>query len=129
MARQTLRVGINCHKYVLVLVDKCTTNSFVYGMLCTSGADIVEALWKFFIDTGGLPCTIQCDLDSHFIGRKEISLLQSHGCYVQAAPPNHQDHNGLVERHCELLTNMARAFLAESRLPKQFWYWAICEAY
>lgn len=29
------------HKYVLVLIDKCTTNSFLYGMHCTSGADIV----------------------------------------------------------------------------------------
>ena len=32
------------HKYVLVLVDKCTSNTFVYGMHGTSGADVVEAL-------------------------------------------------------------------------------------
>ena len=42
--------GIGGHKYVLVLVDKCTTNTFIYGMHGTSGADITEALWKFFID-------------------------------------------------------------------------------
>ena len=41
------------HKYVLVLVlvlvlvDKCTSNTFVYSMHNTSGADVVQALWKF----------------------------------------------------------------------------------
>ena len=111
----------------MVLADKCTTNSFVYGMHGKSGADVVEALWKFSIDAGGLPCTIQCDFDPRFIGGKVISLLQSHGCYVRAAPPHWQDHNGLVENCWEVLTNMARAFLAEARLPKRFWYWAIQE--
>ena len=36
------------HKYVLVLVDKCTSNTFVYRMHCISRADVVEVLWKFF---------------------------------------------------------------------------------
>ena len=30
-------------KYVLVLVDQCTSNSFVYGMQDSSGADVCEA--------------------------------------------------------------------------------------
>ena len=47
---------------------------------------------------------------------------------MRAAPPNRQDHNGLVENRWEVLTNMARAFLAEAQLPKRFWYWAIREA-
>ena len=55
------------HKYVLVLVDKCTSNTFVYSMHGTSGADIVEALWKYFIDADGFPCTIQCDFYPQFI--------------------------------------------------------------
>ena len=36
-------------KYVLVLVDQCTTNSFVYGMQGSSGADACEALWIFLL--------------------------------------------------------------------------------
>ena len=35
------------HTNVLVLVDKFTYNTFVYGMHATSGEDVVEALWKF----------------------------------------------------------------------------------
>ena len=54
-------------KYVLVLVDQCTTNPFVYGMQGSSGADICEALQTFFIDAGGFPETIQCDFDPRII--------------------------------------------------------------
>ena len=104
-------------KYVLVLVDKCTSTTFVYGMHGTSGADVVEALWKFFINAGGFPRTIQCDFDPRFIGGKAISLLWSHGCYVHVTPPHHQDHKILVEKRWEVLTNMARAFLADAQLP------------
>ena len=32
------------YKYVLVLVDKCTSNTFVYGIHGTSGADVIDAL-------------------------------------------------------------------------------------
>ena len=35
-------------KYILVLVDQCMRNSFVYGMQESSSADVCEALWNFF---------------------------------------------------------------------------------
>ena len=44
----------------------------------TSGADIIEVLWKFFINAGGFPQTIQCDFDLRFIGGKAAALLRSH---------------------------------------------------
>ena len=51
-------------KYVLVLVNQCTTNSFVYDIHDSSSADVCEALWKFFIDAGGFLKTLQCDFDT-----------------------------------------------------------------
>ena len=45
--------SIGGYKYVLMLVDQCTRNSWVYGMHGSSGADVSEALWKFFINAGG----------------------------------------------------------------------------
>ena len=33
-----------------MVVNKGTSNLFIHGMHGTSGADVVEALWKFFID-------------------------------------------------------------------------------
>ena len=62
-------------KYVLVLVDQCTSNSFVYGMQGSSSANVCEALWKFFIDADGFPKTIQCGFDPRLIGGKAASLL------------------------------------------------------
>ena len=90
-------VAIGGSKYVLVLVDQCTTNSFIYGMHGTSGADVCEALWKFFIDAGGFPKTIQCDFDPRLIGGKAAALLRTHSTRIRAAPPNRQDKNSLVK--------------------------------
>ena len=45
-------------KYVFVLVDQCMSNPFTYGMQDASGANVCEALWKFFIDAGDFPKTI-----------------------------------------------------------------------
>ena len=74
-------------KYVLVLVDQCTSNSFTYGIQGASGADVCEALWKFFIDAGGFPKTIHFDFDPRLIGRKAAIFLCSHGTRVRAASP------------------------------------------
>ena len=71
-------VSVGGYKYVLILVDQCTTNSFLYGMHGCSDADVCEALWKFFIDAGGFPRTIQCDFDPWLIGGKAAQLLRSH---------------------------------------------------
>ena len=116
------------YKYVLVLTDQCTTYTWTYGMSGTSGKDIQEALWKFFVDAGGFPGTIQCDFDPRFIGGAAVALLRSHGCRIRAAPPGRQSQNGMVERRWQILENMARALLAEASLPTKFWYWAIREA-
>ena len=90
--------SVGGYKYVLVLVDQCTRHSFLYGMNGSSGNDITEALWKFFINAGGFPKTIQCNFDTRFIGGKAATLMRSHGTAIRAAPPKRQDHNGLVER-------------------------------
>jgi len=64
----------------------------------SSGDDVCEALWKFFIDAGGFLKTLQCDFDTRLIGGKAAALLRSHGTRIQATPPHRQDKNGLVER-------------------------------
>ena len=66
-------------KYVLVLVDQCTSNSFIYGIQGSLGADVCETLWKFCIDAGGFLKTLQCDFNTFLIGGKAAALLRSHG--------------------------------------------------
>ena len=48
----------------------------------SSGSDITEALWKFFIDAGGFPQILQCDFDPKIIGGKAAQLLKSHGTSI-----------------------------------------------
>ena len=80
--------------------------------------DVCEALWKFFIEAGGFPKTIQSDFNPRLIGGKADALLPTHGTRIRAAPPYRQDKNGLVERRWASLTKMARWFLTEAKLPK-----------
>ena len=115
-------------KHSLFLVDCCTSQSFIRGMQGSSGSNVCEALWKFFIDAGGFPKVTQCDFDPKLIGGKAAALLCSHGTRTQAAPPNRQDKNGLVERKWQSIVAMAQSFLTEAQLPKKFWHWAVREA-
>ena len=80
-------------KYILVLVDQCTTNCFVYGMYRSSGADVCEALCKLFINAGSFPKTLQCNFDPRLIDDKAALLLCTHNTRVRAAPPHYQDKN------------------------------------
>ena len=68
-------VAVGGSKYALLLVDQCTSKSFIYGMQGCAGSDVCEALWKFFIDAGGFPRTLQCNFDPKIIGGKAASLL------------------------------------------------------
>ena len=81
-------VAVGSVKCVLVLIDQCTTETFVNPMQDSSGGNVCEALWKFFIDLGGFPRIIQCDFDLRLIGGCAAALLQSHGTCICAAPPS-----------------------------------------
>ena len=58
------------HKHTLISVDHCTSHTWMHGMGGTSGNDIQEELWKFFIDANGFLESIQCDFDLQFVGSK-----------------------------------------------------------
>jgi hypothetical protein len=116
------------HKYALTLVDLATRHVWVYG-LRTKGADsVIDALWSFFVDAGGIPQRIRCDFDSSFVKGKVYSFLRRKGIKVGASPPNRQSQNGAVERQWRTATSMARALLVEARMPKRYWFWALREA-
>ena len=53
-------------KYVLVLVDQCTITPLYMAckaLWVLTFVNHYEPLWKFSIDAGGFPETIQCDFD------------------------------------------------------------------
>jgi hypothetical protein len=111
-------------KYCLVLVDGYSHQASVYGLNGLTGVDIQDALWRYFIDAGGLPECIMCDYDARFLGGAVRRLLHSKGIRIRSSPPHRQSQNGLVERNWSVICRMARAFLTEAQLPKSYcWYW------
>jgi hypothetical protein len=115
-------------QYCLILVDGYSSQSFIYGLNGLTGVEIQDALWRFFIDAGGFPETIQCDYDPRFLGGVVRRLLHSKRICIKSSPPYRQSQNGLVERTWAVVCRMARAFLTEAQLPRSYWYWAVREA-
>ena len=72
-------------KYTLLLVDRTTHNTWVYGLRDMQGAAIADAIWSFFIDAGSIPHRIQCDFDPRFLGSKVRCLLTSHRIRITAS--------------------------------------------
>ena len=59
----------------------------------SSGANVCEGIWKFFIDASGFPKILQCDFDIRLIGGKAAALLRLYGTRIRAAPLHCQDKN------------------------------------
>jgi len=62
------------------------------------------------------------------VGGKARDYLNSLNIHVNAALANHQDCNGLVERHWQTMVAMARGWLALAESPATFWFSAVKRA-
>jgi hypothetical protein len=116
------------HKYALTLADLATCHTWVYGLRTKTAKSIIDALWSFFIDAGGIPQKLRCDFDSSFVKGKVYSFLRRKGIHVGASPAGRQSQNGAVECQWRTATSMARALLVEARMPRRYWFWALREA-
>jgi hypothetical protein len=85
------------YKYALTLVDLVTRHTWVYGLQTKSADSIINALWSFFIDAGGIPTRIHCNFDSSFVKGKVCSFLRHKGIRTGASPPGRQSQNGAIE--------------------------------
>jgi hypothetical protein len=116
------------YKYILTLVDCTTRYTWSYGLKNKSAESVIDALWCFFVDAGGMPTRIRCDFDSSFVKGKVNTFLKLHRISITSVPPNRQSQNGLVERQWQTAVVMARAMLIEAQLPRRYWFWALREA-
>ena len=114
---------------LIMLVDRATRKTWVYGLKDMNGATLADALWKFFMDAGDFPNHIQCNFDPKFMVGKVRMLLNSHTVRLTTAPPSRQSQNGIVKSHWKIAcASMARSLLVEAQLPKVMRFWAIHEA-
>jgi hypothetical protein len=84
--------------YCLFLTDFTTRHNFFYGLKSKSGQAIVDALWCFFIDAGGIPARLRCDFDPSFVHGEVETFLQRQNIKITSSPPHRKSQNGAVER-------------------------------
>ena len=56
------------------------------------------------------------------------SYLLEENIKIESSPPYRQHQNGLVERHWQMITCMARNWLTHAMLPTKYWYLAVRRA-
>jgi hypothetical protein len=94
--------------------------------------NIIAALERFHADAGGLPQKIYTDFDPKLIaGDTEkwlLTKIPNAPCRIQAAPSGRQNQNGLVECAWQTTVAMARAYITDMQMPRDYWFWALRHA-
>jgi len=116
----------NVH-YGLLIVYRFSRMTYLQ-LLQNLTTDIQKQLEAFFAHIGFLPHRLISNFDLKLIGGRAREYLNSMLIHVNAAPPHHQDKNGLAERHWQTLVSMSRNWLASAKLPATFWYYAVHRA-
>ena len=116
--------GLQGIKYALFIVDRATRYKFIYPLKSLQD-DIIPAINLLITDMGFYPKKLIADFDQKLIGISIRNKLAENGTKIEAAPPKHQHHNGLVERNWRTIVRMVRSWLTSSLLPSSFWFYAI----
>ena len=121
-------LALGGYRYALILVDVATRYCWIYGMTSVSGSHVVAALENFRADAGGVPLTFHSDFDKKLIGGKALRWIHKNKSRVIAANAGRQSSNGLVERTWRTVVQMARAYITEKQVGREFWFFAILYA-
>ena len=113
------------YKFVLLIVDRKTRYSYLFGLKDTKAQSIVSALKELLVIAGKLPTTIYTDFDPKILSSKVTSFCHDNLSNLLACPEGQQNQNGLVERKWQTLVHMARRYLTDKQMPRQYWYWAL----
>jgi hypothetical protein len=108
----------NVH-YGLMFTDHHSRMTYIHP-LQNLKVDIPKQIAAFFAHLAFVPHRLITDFDLKLIGGKAREFLNNLLVHVNAAPPNRQDMNGLVERHWQTMVSMARNWLASAELPSTF---------
>ncbi len=105
-----------------MLVDVGTRYTWVYGLPSLSSSDIIAALVKFRVAAGQLPKTFHSDFDKKLMGGQALRWINDNQSRIKAAPARRQSSNGLVERTWQTLVGMARSYITEKQVGREFWF-------
>ena len=111
-------------QYALLLVDVATRYTWLYGLTTLTSSEIISAIKAFVSDAGGYPMKFHADFDNKLIGGAALCFINKNSRII-AAPTRRQLSNGLVESTWKTIIRMARAYITEKQVSREFWYFAI----
>ena len=121
-------VGLGGFRYAILLVDVATRYSWMYGIKTLTSYQIIATFEAFRADAGKLPKKFHSDFDRKLIGGKALKWILENKSKIIAAPAGRQSSNGLAERTWKTIIQMARAYITEKQVGREFWYFAIQHA-
>jgi hypothetical protein len=122
-------LALGGYRYALLLVDVATRYSWIFGLQALTSNEIISALEDFrSLCSGRVPKLFHSDFDQKLIGGKALRWIKEASSRLIAAPSNRQSSNGLVERTWQSIVRMARAYLTEKQLGREYWWYAVKHA-
>eukprot|EP00956_Cyclotella_meneghiniana_P038057 scaffold148302_cov51-Cyclotella_meneghiniana.AAC.2 len=97
-------------------------------MQALTSNEIISCLEQFVSAAGDVPKCFHSDFDKKLIGGKALRWIQEHKSRIIASPSQRQSSNGLVERTWQTLVRMARAYITEKQVGREYWYFAVKHA-
>jgi hypothetical protein len=97
-------------------------------MQALTSTEIISSLNSFTSLAGTVPRCFHSDFDQKLIGGKTRKWILESGSRIIATPSNRQSSNGLVERTWQTMVRMARAYITEKQVGREFWFYAIRHA-
>ena len=121
-------VALGGYRYAIIFVDVATRYCWIYGLTSLTSSEIVSAFELLRSDAGGVPRRFHSDFDKKLIGGQALKWILSNNSNIKAAPANRQSSNGLAESTWKTIVKMARAYITEKQVGREYWYYAIKHA-
>jgi hypothetical protein len=121
-------VSLGGYTHALLLVDAATRYAWIYGLASLTSANIIDALQHFYAHVGRLPTVFHTDFDTKLIGGATQRWILSNKSNIIATPAGRHSSNGLVERTWRTIVTMARAYITEKQVSRNFWFYAVSHA-
>jgi hypothetical protein len=121
-------VGLGGFRYALLLVDVATIYCWIFGMQSLTSSELINAFEAFQELAHGTPKTLHCDFDKKLICGKTLKWIRLQKSRIIAAPAGRQLSNGLVERTWRTIVQMARAYVTEKQVGREYSFFPIAHA-
>ncbi len=108
-------------------MNRASQYTWIYPLKSLHHDSIKDAITQWTIDAGSFLKHFYTDFDQKILDVPTGLFLCENKVILHAASTGRQNQNGLVERAWQTVTNMSRASITDMQMPRQYWYWALCQ--